>query len=312
MAVFFDRFREEIHKYAAGVHTLGEPASAADVEGLPQELASFLRSWNGAELFIDAYSIRPSQRLEREGDLLVFGDAADGDRFALRPDGAVVRLEADTGEVLIEGTSFARWLEGLVAAESVIYDREGEFRDGVFDDTGEELKPEAIVRRERKALRVDPDAPAPAWRLARALARLSKKAEAVRTLERVIALAPSFSWARFDLAKLLCAEGRHEEAEAAFAAAAEADPSSEFAGYFAAHAARVAAERGDEEARRRHAARALVLNPDIARQQREAARSQLAAGHREEARELLAIAAAVNPKDLEVIALRRELGTGPP
>ena len=54
MPVFFERFRTEIASYAEGVFRLGEPATAAQVKGLPAELAAFLRSWNGAELFIDA------------------------------------------------------------------------------------------------------------------------------------------------------------------------------------------------------------------------------------------------------------------
>ncbi|MBI4509417.1 MAG: tetratricopeptide repeat protein [Deltaproteobacteria bacterium] len=308
---FFERFRQEIARYAPGVHRLGSPPSAEAVKALPEELASFLRSFDGAELFIDALTIFDRAHVEREGDLLVFGETGTGDRMALdlsAPGGPnVVRLEEDTGETLVEGTSFGRWIEGFVVAEGVIYDREGEFREGVFDETGEELAPDAVIKRERKALKLDPSAPAPAWRLARALEKKGQVEEAIRLLEQVTERSPRFSWALFDLARLLETKGELAQAESRFLAAAEADPDASHAGTFAAHAARVAAMRGDEAARARHAARALELAPDVARRQKDACRALLAEGAMEEARSTLEVAAALTPRDLEIIDLRTKL-----
>ena len=136
MAPFFERFRSEVARYAEGVHRLGDPAPAGAVAGLPEELAAFLRSWNGAELFIDALSIYDAAAVARDGELVVFGATAAGDRLALDAGGAVLRIEEDTGETLVEGTSFARWIEGFVVAEGVLYDREGDFREELFDDVG--------------------------------------------------------------------------------------------------------------------------------------------------------------------------------
>ena len=305
MAVFFERFRAEVARYADGVHQLGEPAPKTAVTGLPEELAAFLRSWNGADLFIDAVTILDATRVVKEGELVVFGATAGGDRLALDPDGAVVRLEEDTGEALVEGTAFARWIEGFVVAEGTLYDREGEYKDDVFDDSGEELAPEVIERRERKALKIDPGAPAPTWRLARALDRLGHAKKAAELLRELTARAPRFGWAWFDLGRLERAAGRPAEAEAAFAAASEADPEYEHAGYFAAHAARAAAERGDDAARARHAARALDLDPDLARAQRDAAARLLGEDRRPEALEAAQIAAALAPRDLGVLDLVR-------
>ncbi len=308
--MFFERFRAEVARYAEGVHRLGEPAPADAVRGLPPELASFLRSWDGVELFIDAVVIAPASAIEREGELVLFGETATGDRLALDGAGRVVRLEEDTGDTLVEGSSFGRWIEGYVAAEAVIYDREGEFREGVFDDSGEELTPESSEKRERKALKVDPAAPAPAWRLARALERLGRRDKAIQVLEELVLRAPSFGWAWFDLAKLRREDGDLESAEAAFARAAEADPAYEHAGYFVAHAARCASARGDEPARARHAARALELAPDAARAQRTAAASLLDEGQTAEALEAAEIAAALTPRDLETLAVLRRARDG--
>jgi tetratricopeptide (TPR) repeat protein len=303
---FYERFRGEVARYADGVHRLGSPARAEAVAGLPDELASFLRSFDGADLFIDAVTLYAAADLRRDGELLVFGATQDGDTLALdlaRDPPPVLRLEVDTGETLEEGTSFARWIEGFVAAEAIVYDREGEFREGIFGDEGEALDPRAVIRRERKALKVDPEAPAPSWRLARALERTGKAAEAERILVDVVVRSPRFAWAWFDLGRVRRAAGRLAEAEEAFAFAAEAQPDYEPAGYFAAQAARAAAERGDERARAAHAARALELDPGVARAQKAAAQSLLDEGKTGDAREAAATAAAVAPRDLETLDL---------
>jgi tetratricopeptide (TPR) repeat protein len=307
---FYERFRSEVARYAAGVHRLGAPARAESLAGLPDELASFLRSFDGADLFIDALTIFDAAGLTREGELLVFGATGNGDSLALdlaRPGRPVVRLEADTGEVLDEGTGFERWIDGYMAGEATIYDAEGEFREGSFDDGGEDLAPRAAIRRERKALKLDPFAPAPALRLARALGLVGQSAEAEALLAALVDRAPTFAWARFDLGRLRRALGRGAEAEEAFVRAAEAQPGYEPSGYFAANAARIAAERGDEPARARHATRALALDPEVGRAQKAAAQSLLAEEKPDEAREAAAIAAAVLPRDLEVMDLLRQL-----
>jgi tetratricopeptide (TPR) repeat protein len=303
-ARFFERFRAEVARYADGVHRLGAPAPAAAVAGLPDELASFLRSWNGAELFVDAVELFPADGVVRDGDLAVFGRAGD-DRLALDGAGRVVRVEEDTGEALIEGTSFARWLEAYVVAEATLYDREGEFRDGVFDDSGEEIAPAVVEKRERRALKLDPGAPAPSWRLARALDRLGQGAKAARVLDELVARAPAFGWAWFDLGRLRRVAGDLAAAEQAFARAAAADPGYEHAGYFAAHAARAAAARGDDGARAGHAARALTLDPELARRQRQAAEELVDEGRRAEALEAAEVAAALTPRDVTVADLVR-------
>jgi tetratricopeptide (TPR) repeat protein len=287
------------------VHRLGAPASADAVRGLPGELAAFLRSFDGAELFIDALTLFPAADVRREGDLLVFGQNANDDRLALDDEGRVLLLEEDTGEILAEGTGFARWLEGWIAAEGTLYDREGEFREGAYDE--EDLSAAAAEKRERKALKADPEAVAPAWRLARALVRQKQPAKARRVLAELTGRAPGFAWGWFDLGKLAREEGDLEEAEAAFGRAASADPEYEHAGYFWAHAARAAAARGDEKARAAHASRALEADPEIGRAQREAARTLAGEERSAEAREAAEVAAAVAPRDLEVLALLRQL-----
>jgi hypothetical protein len=286
------------------VHELGAPAPASALTGLPDELAAFLRSWNGVTLFIDALTIHPADALERDGERLYFGVTATGDRLAL-DGGAVLKVEEDTGEALCEGTGFARWIEGYIAAEGTLYDREGEFKEDLFDDSGEELAAAAAERRERRALKVDPDAPAPAWRLAHALHRLGQERKARELLSALTARVPGFAWAWFDLGKLERGAGDLAAAERAFGAAAAADPAYEHAGYFAAHAARAAAARGDEPARARHAQAALASDPELLRTQRDAAARLLEEERADEALEASEVAAALAPRDLAVLDLVR-------
>ncbi|MCA1662917.1 MAG: hypothetical protein LC659_01325, partial [Myxococcales bacterium] len=56
---FFDRFRQELARYDAGVHDVGEPVDEAKLTGLAPQLADFYRSWDGARLFADTIVIAP-------------------------------------------------------------------------------------------------------------------------------------------------------------------------------------------------------------------------------------------------------------
>ena len=304
-ATFYERLREEVARYADGVHELGAPLTGPALAAVPPALRDFYASWDGARLFVDAWVIYPADELTPGDEGLVFGETGVGDALVLDDAGHVVRIEDDSGERLVEGTTFARWIEATVAAEEVFYDREGEFQEEVFDEQGDEPRPEAVVKRETKYLRLDPTAPAPTWRLAQAQARLGRTREALRLLGDAIAADPGFAWARFDLGRLLFSLGDHEAAERAFATAAATG--GEHAAHFAAQAARAAAARGAESARAAHAAKTLALAPDLVASQRRAAAASLDDEAYDDARELVDLGLAVSPRDLELLDLRRRL-----
>jgi tetratricopeptide (TPR) repeat protein len=247
----------------------------------------------------------PAEEIDRDASPLVFGQTGNGDLVALDDRGKVLLVEEDTGEMLVEGTGFARWLEGWISAEGTLYDREGEFKEGAFDE--EDVAAAAAEKRERRALKADPEAPAPAWRLARALARQQQLEPARRVLRTLTERETWFAWAWFDRGKLAREAGDLEDAEAAFVRAASADPEYEHTAYFWAHAARAAAARGDEPGRAAHAKQALEADVDVGRAQREAARSLAEESRPTEAREAAELAAAILPRDLEVLALLKSL-----
>jgi tetratricopeptide (TPR) repeat protein len=301
--------RRALARHADGVHRLEPPAAVFDA-ALPAALAAFYREHDGGDLFHESLSILPAAHVRRQHDRFHVG-TIEADDLYVAPDGAVWRLEEDTGEWIEEGTAFDRFLLGWLDAQSVLVDAEGEFRDDVFDEEGE-LTDAAAARRERKALDRDRGAPGPRWRLARALARAGKIDAARAELEQVVEARPRFGWAWFDLARMAEQLGELDNAHADAVAAAEADPDYEHAPFFWAHAARIAATRGDEPARAAAAARALAGNPDLPRMHREAAAASLADEQAEQAREHAALAAALAPRDLQVIALREQIDRAAP
>jgi tetratricopeptide (TPR) repeat protein len=296
--------RERLSRFPAGMHRLAAPARLLDA-GLPPGVPEVYRELDGGELFHESIILHPSREVghEEEGFLQV-GQVEGDELLVARETGEVWRLEEDTGERIQEGTRLDRWLHGAIAAEGTLYADDGEFREGVFDEDGE-LTAEAAARRERAALRRDRRAVGPRWRLARALSRLGKLEEARDELEEVVALAPAFPWALYDLARLSEQLGDLEAAQNDAEAAGEVDPTYEHAGLFWAHAARIAARRAHEPARAELAARALAAWPDLVRTQREGAVDRLEDGLIDEARELLDVALALAPRDLESLALRR-------
>jgi Tfp pilus assembly protein PilF len=123
----------------------------------------------------------------------------------------------------------------------------------------------------------------------------------------VVAARPGFGWAWFDLARLSEKLGEIDNAREEALAAAEADPAYEHAAFFLAAAARLAALAGDDAARAQLAARALAADPDLARRQLDGARDNLAAEDRSAAREMVAVALALEPTNLAALDLARQL-----
>lgn len=295
-------------RFAEGVHALGEPSAALDAD-LPAGVLAVYRAMDGGELFHGDLVLHPRGAWQREGGRLAIGELGEDALWVDLADGAVWRLEADTGEWIEEGSALDRWLWGWVEGQSLLYDRDGEFRERAIDEEGE-LTGEVAVARERAVLKRDPKAVGPRWRLARELARAGEVEAARDELEEVVAARPRFAWAWYDLARISEKLGELAGARDEALAAADADPGYEHAGFFAAWAARLAALAGDEPARAALAARALAADPELARRQLEGARDNLEAGELEPARDMIEVARALAPSDLAVLDLARRLTAG--
>jgi len=300
-----DELRRALHRFADGVHVVGEPSAALDAD-LPPGVIAVYREMDGAELFHGDLVLHPRAAWRRGDGRLEVGLLGEDTLEVDLEGGSVWRLEADTGEAIEEGSSLERWLRGWIDGQSLLYDKEGEFIDRAIGPDGELARTIAIAR-ERALLKRDPKAVGPRWRLARELARAGEVAAARDQLEEVVAARPRFAWAWYDLARISEQLGELAGARDEALAAAEADPAYEHAAFFIATAARLAALAGDEAARRDLAARALAADPELVRRQLDGARDNLEAGDLAAARDMLEVARALAPTDLAVLDLARRL-----
>ena len=310
-----DRVFAVLDAAPAGLHDIA-PAAAQLPSGLPEALIELYARCDGVRLYLESVELRPSAEVERRDDPpghaaergnaapvagWVFGEL-EGQELLLDARGRVWRNDDSLDDLVCEGTQLDRWLAGLVDALAVLYDADGEFADGVFDDEGE-LEPAVGERQLRAMLKRDPGAPGPRWRLAHALLAGDQIAEGRAELEDVVAAEPGFAWAWLDLARVSERVGELPGAVDEARAAAEAAAGHPQAGYFHAQLARLASLAGDEATRAAAARRAAELAPELRAAQLEGARESLAAGDLTSARGLIALLRAVWPRDLEVLEL---------
>ena len=210
-----------------------EDLAAAEValgRPLPASYASFLRSFDGADLFHEAIVLggvgpdAPRSLLElnpvRPAPELVFAEAVDGDRFALADDGHVVRLRAEPeaagsgygagagyDERWRAGTDFPSWLDATVAHERVLYGPDGEFAPEAFEPESGEIAPIVALRQAERALKVDPGAAEAEHERGVALRRLGRLKHSAEAFRRAGTLDPPNPWPWFDLGRVSLAMG---------------------------------------------------------------------------------------------------------
>ncbi len=260
--MFFDRFRQALARLPAGLIRAMPPATPADLERaasalgcpLPEAYASFLRSFDGADLFHEtvliagvgpAAPIRLRDLVQDRIGEVVFATGAAGDRYALDGDGRVVRYDAGADERARAGSSFSAWLDATLAREQVLYGPDGEYAPDVFDPSGEEVTPLIALRQAERALKADPGAADQAHARGLALARLGRLPAAVEALSAATALDPENPWPWFDLGRAALDGDRGQAATAAFerAAACEPGPAGARLLVWAARAAEAAGDR---------------------------------------------------------------------
>lgn len=295
-----DRVFERLDAAPAGLHDVAPPADQLP-SGLPEPLIELYARCDGARLFFDSMELAPSAEVAAAQDGWRFGTLEDEDLVIDRR-GRIWRADESLDDLICEGTRLDRWLAGVIDAVAMLYDDDGEFRDGCFDEGGE-LVPAVGERQLRAMLKRDPGAPGPRWRLAHALLSQDRVAAARAELEEVVAHEPGFAWAWLDLAKISEQLGELPGALDEVRAAAEAAADHPQAGYFHAQLARIASRAGDEATRAHASRRAGELAPDLKPAQLAGARASLEAGDTASARGLVDLLRAVWPRDLEVLEL---------
>jgi tetratricopeptide (TPR) repeat protein len=286
--VFFERFRQELRRYADGVHELGDPTPASVLERLPPPLRELYRSWNGLRLFTDSIVVEPVEGLARIADGFRAGESFAAP-LEIDDAGHVYELD-EAGDRVRVGSDLERWLAAVMAREALLVDREGEFKD-VFD--ADALKPEVRKKRIRAGLKADPGSAA--WHLeaAEQAIEAGEPDDARAALEAAVEADPQTGTAWEMLGALLRQKRALDEAERAFARAAEAsrDPARQAERW--AESARVAKEagKGGKDA----AARALSASTSTVESWLEQAKERLTEGDLDGAVNLAALVDAVKP-----------------
>lgn len=317
----FEGFRTALARLAEGLIRVGPPADESNLRDaearlrrpLPASLRTFLRSFDGADLFHESLLIggvgpeAPASLVGLAGEAntamdagtlpgdLVVARAATGDVFVLeaatpdRPGERVFRVPSDTDECWLAGSTFETWLDAFVAAEQLLYDSSGEFVLDAFEPDGE-LVPIMAVRQAERAVRKDPGAADRHFDLGVARRRLDQLDQAASAFARAAELQPDNPWPWFDQGRVLLTCEEPARAASCFVRAAEATTGPERARMLAwvARAWLLAGKRGEAE---QAVASARAADPAIVAQlQRaaEAAETGEDPGAAAEARALLA------------------------
>jgi len=268
-----------VARLPAGLIRVVPPAADADIARaeaalgctLPHAYASFLRSFDGADLFHETLLIAgvgqqaPRALTELAQDReeeLVFAEAQSGYRFALDASGRVWRYDPGAEERALAGTGFERWLDATVAREQILFGPDGEYAPDVFDLGGEEVVPQVALRQAERALKADPGAAEAQHARGLALVRLGRLQPALAAFAAAAELDGDNPWPWFDLGRTALELDRPGEALAAFrrAAALESGPTG---ARLAAWGARAAAEAGDGAAAAALRAEALARDPTL-------------------------------------------------
>jgi tetratricopeptide (TPR) repeat protein len=310
---FFEQVRIELERYDEGVHDVPAGASLAalgDAERrlgtLPEEYASFLRSYDGLSLFHDTFTVAGTGAALRGADgALWIGEGPEG-RVALDESGRVYEVR-ESGDRVLAGTSLERWLTALLKREGQLIGSDGEWKD-VFGSDGA-LLPEVRQKRSKVGQKVDPEAAV--WHLeaAELAYELKRATEGDRALARALAADPGAAEAWDLLAGRHERQGRFVEAAAAYERAAEASPATgRGLGDRApralryAKSARAARFAGREDLRARAKERALSDDPEAMARLSALARERTDAGDPDGAAHLGELAAAIGGAEAEAQA----------
>ncbi|NVB41534.1 hypothetical protein G6O69_27090 [Pseudenhygromyxa sp. WMMC2535] len=317
-----DRIEDRLIDAPIGLHEVGEPASEqavaeqAQLPALPDEALVLWRRWDGFDLASGEARIFSlieqvaATREASEAGMLAAEDRVIGElglALLVVPadpwqEGGEVVLVEDDGQRAPYASSVIKLALGLVAEMSLLYDDEGEYREGLFEEHGE-LSHRAERKLLRRRLDFDEDAPLPRFRLGQLLRRAGELRGARAELRRVLRCAPEFEWAHWELGRVALELGEGEEAASSFAAAAERCDDPHLRALFLAWQLLACAPE-DSASREALAEQILALDPGFVGAREAGLREAVEDEDTARARELLALGLAVAPRHLGLLSLR--------
>lgn len=286
---FFEALRAAVGRYAAGVHFLAGPAPESALQALaargagplPLGHRDFLRSFNGATLFLEAQVLFAAEQVQPLAGLpdgrahWHIGETADGALW-LDGQGRVLLADDSAPDPIILSGSTEAFIEATLAREALVIDRDGEFRE-VFDE--DELTLSVRKKRARAGQRQDPASALYRLESAEIAYEEGDDAGAQSELQQAVAIDPQAGPAWELLAALYRAAGQLAGAEHAALQAAAATWHGPLRASRLLQAARACPERATE-----HARAAWSADPSLAERLFSEAQEHLEAGELAEAR----------------------------
>lgn len=315
-----DRVEDRLWGAEDGCHRVEPGASWEQVKQsqIPAQAGFFWTRFNGMELAQGEVIVASLDEIpelsERFADRLREGDKVIGQRGL-----DIYVLPADPWEegaqvVLVDGakqrgplaSSLGNWILALLGEFALIFDDEGEYRDGLFEEGSTELMPEVQRKILRRRLDMDPDGVLARFELGQLLREQGEVRAAISELKKAIRAAPDFCWSHFEIGRAYFEQVELNSAYEAFVRAAELSSENAYlSSLCSAWAIRCIEDEAEKAEKLRSVVRAKVQS--FASDQLEEARECAEDGHKDLALENIALGLAVVPTHLELLALRRSI-----
>lgn len=318
-----DRVEDRLWGAEDGCHRVEAGASWAQVERsqIPAQAGFFWTRFNGMELAQGEVTVASLEEIpeltERFADRLREGDKVIGQRgldiYVLPADpweeGAQVVLVDSAKQRGPLASSLGNWILALLGEFSLIFDDEGEYRDGLFDEGSGELMPEVQRKILRRRLDLDPDGVLARFELGQLLREQGELRAAISELKKALRAAPDFCWSHFEIGRAYFEQADLSSAFMSFCRASELSSDN---AYLSALCAAWAIRCIEDEPEKAEDLRAEVRSrvQSFASDQLEEARECAEDGHKDLALENIALGLAIVPTHLELLALRRKVCEG--
>ena len=135
-----------LKKDQPGMHQISEPGYLMDSE-FPPGLKKCLYEADGMSLYFEAITIFSSKEIRRNKAGYWCIGQYNSEIFS-NEKGHIFSKEEEL--YILEGKDLESFIQGTVDAEKTLYDKEGEFKEGLFDDQGELLIKNAIIYEKKK------------------------------------------------------------------------------------------------------------------------------------------------------------------
>lgn len=316
-----DRIEDRLWGASEGAHRVQAGAGWDDVAkvGISPEFAYFWTRFDGLELSQGEVTIASLAQIPeltqtyapriRPGDLVI--GHRGHDIYVLPKDpwaeGAVVLVVDPAKQRGPLASSVGHLVLALLGEFALLFDDEGEYREGLYDEHTGELTLEAQRKILRRRLDMDPDGPMARFELGQLLRAHGEVRAAITELKTAVKVAPEFHWSHYELGRCYFDQAKMRPALGCFESAAEICQDNAY--LFALFSAWAIRSLEDQDPSKAQALRSAIVAkaPSFAADQLEDATEAIEDQEHPAAMEAVLLGLAVSPKDLSLLALRSSL-----